>query len=519
MFRVHLYTQEGDLTVVPGVDSDLTIGSAEDNGIVLRGDDAIAPRQANLRVHADRLYVENLGRAHGCIHNGVPFADTREVRIGDWVSIGGFRMQFLAGRELRRPDSLPKPLASAARRTEGDEANVRARSALPGTGPKARRSPSPPSPPSSSDLGPMRRAPRRPLRMPGAGPQRGATVQAPPLLGAKRPRRDATPMRADASMTRGDATPAGGLAVSRPTTAKLATPPIAPPAAGRTATSKPVPTPAIPPVAAATAPPKRRQTPLPTAPLYDDSSRTGTTTALADQGESGPAWTPIVADGRPSATAPMPDTGRASGLLGNLARGLGRGAVVLAAVAFVGLAVLVLRDQTRDTQQQGAAATRAVSACQRALASGRFDAAEETAQTALRLSPGHADAERCRARAAQGRADAGTLKAAIAALAKRDWAGARAQFGVIDSESPVAQLPAFTQAHRAMVDGRLSEAGRLVATDAPAARALLTPLLTLPHASAAQKGAAEALLGTLDAGDSGADAPKAASDEAGRAGR
>lgn len=81
----------------------VTIGAADDNDLVLVGDDWASARHARLRVQAGSLYVDDLGSTNGSFHNNDKFKNqtTGGVGPGDTLRFGHSSFQVLEA--TRRP--------------------------------------------------------------------------------------------------------------------------------------------------------------------------------------------------------------------------------------------------------------------------------------------------------------------------------------------------------------------------------------------------------------------------------
>lgn len=96
MPRLYLEDDAGNVRIVPLEADEVTIGRAEDNTIVLP-ERNVSRHHARLRATNGRFFIEDAGARYGLFLNGMRVDGRREVRPGDLIAVGDFKLKILPG--------------------------------------------------------------------------------------------------------------------------------------------------------------------------------------------------------------------------------------------------------------------------------------------------------------------------------------------------------------------------------------------------------------------------------------
>ncbi len=96
MVRLYLEDDAGNVRIVPMEADEVSIGRAEDNGIVLP-DRNVSRHHARLRATNGRFFVEDAGARYGLFLNGSRVDGRREVQPGDLIVLGDYKIKVLPG--------------------------------------------------------------------------------------------------------------------------------------------------------------------------------------------------------------------------------------------------------------------------------------------------------------------------------------------------------------------------------------------------------------------------------------
>lgn len=96
MVRLYIEDDAGNVRIVPLQADEVSIGRAEDNEIVLP-ERNVSHHHARLRAVNGRFFVEDAGARYGVFLNGIRVDGRQEVRPGDLVGIGDFKVKVLPG--------------------------------------------------------------------------------------------------------------------------------------------------------------------------------------------------------------------------------------------------------------------------------------------------------------------------------------------------------------------------------------------------------------------------------------
>lgn len=96
MARLYLEDDAGNVRIVPMEADEVSIGRAEDNHIVLP-DRNVSRHHARLRAVNGRFFVEDAGARYGLFLNGSRVDGRREVRSGDLIGLGDYKIKVLPG--------------------------------------------------------------------------------------------------------------------------------------------------------------------------------------------------------------------------------------------------------------------------------------------------------------------------------------------------------------------------------------------------------------------------------------
>lgn len=96
MVRLYLEDDAGNVRIMPMEADEVSIGRAEDNKIVLP-DRNVSRHHARLRAVNGRFFVEDAGARYGLFLNGSRVDGRREVRPGDLIAIGDYKLEILPG--------------------------------------------------------------------------------------------------------------------------------------------------------------------------------------------------------------------------------------------------------------------------------------------------------------------------------------------------------------------------------------------------------------------------------------
>lgn len=94
MFRIYLEDDAGNVKIVPVEASEVSIGRSEDNVIVLP-DRNVSRHHARLRAVNGRFFLEDAGARYGLFLNGSRVDGQHEVRFGDLIGIGDYKIKVL----------------------------------------------------------------------------------------------------------------------------------------------------------------------------------------------------------------------------------------------------------------------------------------------------------------------------------------------------------------------------------------------------------------------------------------
>jgi hypothetical protein len=72
----------------------LTVGRSSANDVELPGDQFASARHARFELHADGLWVQDVGSTNGTFVNGVRIERPRRLSSGDLVRVGGTDMRY-----------------------------------------------------------------------------------------------------------------------------------------------------------------------------------------------------------------------------------------------------------------------------------------------------------------------------------------------------------------------------------------------------------------------------------------
>ncbi len=94
MVRLYLEDDAGNVRIIPMEAEEVSIGRAEDNTIVLP-DRNVSRHHARLKAVNGRFYVEDAGARYGLFLNGSRVDGRREVRPGDLITLGDYKVKVL----------------------------------------------------------------------------------------------------------------------------------------------------------------------------------------------------------------------------------------------------------------------------------------------------------------------------------------------------------------------------------------------------------------------------------------
>ncbi len=127
MVRLYLEDDAGNVRIIPMEAEEVSIGRAEDNTIVLP-DRNVSRHHARLKAVNGRFYVEDAGARYGLFLNGSRVDGRREVRPGDLITLGDYKVKVLP--ESAEGEKAPKPPSEEELRSLGQERDAHFAKAL-----------------------------------------------------------------------------------------------------------------------------------------------------------------------------------------------------------------------------------------------------------------------------------------------------------------------------------------------------------------------------------------------------